>query len=74
MNKFIVLLVLLTLNGMSHALPYVPEINIETLKALAELDKEAARTSVAANKNELASNQNSNKITPSEKQLHEASA
>ena len=60
-------------NGISHAEFIIPGIQTPRFNALETTDKTLAKTGLSVNENDITANQEANKLTLTEAQLHEAS-
>ena len=73
MRHSIVLSVLLVVSGITHAQFSIPGIETQRFNALTSTDKTLAQTGLAINEDDITPDQDTNKLTLTETQLHEAS-
>ena len=73
MHQSIVLSMLLIVSGLTHAQLNIPGIETQRFNAMATTDKTLAQTGLSINEDDITPDQNTNTITLTEAQLHDAS-
>ena len=73
MRQSIVLSILLIVSGLSHAQFSIPGIETQRFNALTSTDKTLAQTGLSINEDDITPDQDMNRLTLTETQLHEAS-
>ena len=71
MHKSVFMSALVIMSGVSQAELSIPGIATQPINALATTDKTLARTGLSVNEDDITNDQDANKITLTETQLHE---